>query len=103
MTLIAQPQSELASQGGFTGALQTSQHYNRGWGFRESKTASFATQNSDQLFMDNLDHLLSRVECLVHFGASSPLFDSVNKRFDRRQGHVGLKQGDTNFARGHVN
>ena len=58
MPLPLEPLCEFTRQRGFTGTLQTSQHNNGRAGLRHINTASLPAQNSNKLFVNNLDDLL---------------------------------------------
>ena len=58
MPLPLEPLCEFTRQRGFTGTLQTSQHNNGRAGLRHINTASLPAQNSNKLFVNNLDNLL---------------------------------------------
>ena len=54
-------------------------------------------QGGNQLLMDELDHLLDRVQSLVNLSAHTPLADSLLKATDHMEVDVSLQQGQADL------
>ena len=98
MTLLLQPQSELGRQRRLARTLQTREHDHGRGPFGEPQQPGFAAEDGNQLLIDDLDHLLGRIQCAGEFGAAGSLFDCGNEVLDHRQIDVGFEQGDPDLT-----
>ena len=98
VTLTLQPLGELARQGRLTGTLQAGQHDDGGRVLGEHQSACFAAEDADQFLVDDLDDLLSRVECARYFGTLGADLDAVDELPHDGQRHVRLEQGQSDLA-----
>ena len=64
-----------------------------------AQTASVA-QHVDQLFVDDLDDLLARLERFVDFLANGALAHRFDEVLHDRQGDIRLQQGHADFSHG---
>jgi len=60
-------------------------------------------ERGDQFLIDDLDHLLRRLEALLDFSADGPLFDAVDEVLGDLEVNVGFEQGHAHLAHGGVN
>ncbi len=100
--LLLQPVAELAREGGLTGTLQTGEHDDRRAALGEPHPAGLATEDRDELLVDDLDDLLGRVQRTGDLGTECPLLDLLDEGPDDRQRDVRLQQRDADLAGGGV-
>ena len=103
VALLFQMAGQLTGQRRLTGTLQAGEHNHRRRVLRQVQPAGFAAENVNELLVDDLDHLLGRVERLGDLGALRTFLDALNKSPHDGQGHVGFEQGQTDLASGGVN
>src|SRR5690625_3305505 len=63
VTFLLQVLRKLSSKCGFTSALKAHEHNDRWRVLGEADLAGFTAKNIFELALDNLDHLLPRIEC----------------------------------------
>src|SRR5699024_6064489 len=63
VTLLLQVLRKLSSKRGFTSTLKPHEHNDRWRVFSEADLAGFTAENIFEFTLDNLDHLLTRIEC----------------------------------------
>src|SRR5690625_4430800 len=63
VTVVLQVLRKLSSKCSFTSALKSDEHNDRWRVFGEAALAGFTAKNIFELALDNLDHLLPRIEC----------------------------------------
>ena len=93
LALVTQPASELSGQGGLTGALETGEHDDRGTAVGPVDLPGLAAQDLDELLVDDLDNLLTRVEGLGACGVDRLLAHRGGEGTHNGQGDVGLQEG----------
>ena len=91
VTLGTQPFGELSGQCRLTGALQTRQHDDRRGLFRETERAGLSTKNRNKFFVDNGNHLLSRIERLVHIVGERALPHFLGEGLDHLECDIGFQ------------
>ncbi len=96
--LILEPLGQLSGQRGLTGTLQSGQHDDRRRSLGELQSTSFAAENLDQFFVDDLDDLLSRVQCTRDLGALGTFLDLGDEATHYGKRYVGLEQGKADLA-----
>src|SRR3954465_8777008 len=97
-----EPAAELAGERGLTGALQAGEHDHRRRLLGVADAPGLATEDADELLVDDLDDLLRRVQRLGDLRAAGAFLDRGDEGTDDRQGDVGLKQRDADLARRRV-
>src|SRR4051794_28943250 len=102
VALILQPQRELRSQGGLTGALESGEHDHGRRGLREPEPPGLAAEDRDELVVDDLDDLLRRVQRLADLLTAGPLTYGGHELLDDRERDIGLEQRDAYLPRGRV-
>ena len=97
---LGQILGQLTHGGGFTSTLQTG-HHDNGWRLG-SKVEFFVGFAHDrlQLFMDDFQEYLTRVQAFQNLGTNGALFYLIGKGFYHRQGNVGFQQCHAHFADG---
>jgi len=98
VTLLSEPRSELARQRGLTGTLQAGKHDHRGRCLGQCDPAGLATEDADELLIDDLDHLLRRIERTGDFRTLRPRLDAVDERPHDGQGDVGFQECEPDLA-----
>ena len=98
LALVAQPAAELPGQGGLTGALETGEHDDRGAAVGPVDLPGLAAQDLDELLVDDLDDLLTRVEGLGTGGVDRLLAYSGGEGTYHGQGDVGLEEGTADLG-----
>ena len=89
---------ELGAGGGLAGALQAGhQDHGRAAG-GEGELAPGPAHQPGQLLVDDLDHLLARVEALQHLGAEAALLQRRGEGFDDLEVDVRLEQREPDLA-----
>ena len=95
---IAEVAGELGAGGRLARSLQAGhQDHGRAAG-SERQVAPSAAHQPGQLLVDDLDHLLARVEALQHLGAETALLQRLGEGFDDLEVDVGLEQGEADLA-----
>ncbi len=90
--------SELGAGGRLARALQAG-HQDHGGAVRsEGQVATGAAHQSGQLLVDDLHHLLARIEAFQHLGAEAALLQRLGEAFDDLEVDVGLEQGEADLA-----
>src|SRR3546814_698856 len=102
LALVLEPQRELGGQGRLAGTLEAGEHDHRGAGLGIAQAAGLASEDVDELLVDDLDDLLGRVQRLADLGAAGPLLDRAHELLDHGEGDVGLEQRDADLARSGV-
>jgi hypothetical protein len=102
MALALEPAGQLAGERGLTGTLQAGEHDHGGRLLGELESPALATEDVDELLVDDLDDLLGRVQRLGDLGAARPFLEAGDERPDHRQGDIGLQQRETDLACGGV-
>ena len=74
-------------------ALQASEHDDRGPGLSELELTGLAAEDRHQLFVDDLDNLLRRVQRARDLRAESPLAHVAGKGAHHADRNVGVKEG----------
>ncbi len=100
--LALEPASQLAGEGGLAGALEAGEHDHGRWLLGELEPTPLATEDVDQLLVDDLDDLLGRVERLGDLRTAGPLLDVADEALDDRKRDVGLQQREADLARRRV-
>ena len=93
---------QLAGQRGLPGALQAREHDHGRRVLGEGQPPLLAAEDGDQLVVDDLDDLLSRVEGLGDLLGQRPLAHPAGELADDGQGDVGVEQGAADLADGGV-
>ena len=82
---------------------KTGHHDDRWWAVdTQAGVSLFAAEHVDERVVNDLDDLLARLHRANDFLAHSARAHTVDEVLDHRQGDVGLKQGDPDFAQGSV-
>ena len=102
MPLLAEPQRQLAGQRGLARSLEAEQHDHGRRVLGQAYPPRLATQDGDELLVDDLDDLLGRVEGLRDLSPERPLLDRRHEAADHGQGDVGLEQRDADLTAGLV-
>ena len=100
MAVLREPARELAGGGGLTRALQADDHEDAGRLVGEAQARFVAAQNLDQLFLNDLDHLLRRRKGAEHFLAHGLDLDVLDELLDYFEIDVGFEQRHADFAQG---
>jgi hypothetical protein len=96
---LVQPQGQLAGGGGLARALQAGhQDHRRRVQGQVQAGGDLAAQHVDQAVIDDLDHLVGRLDRADDRFAGSGFLGLADEVLDHRQGDVGFQQGDANFA-----
>ncbi|CAB4569158.1 unannotated protein [freshwater metagenome] len=98
MLIFRQILGEFAGEGGLTRALQTREHDDRRWLLCEFEPALFATENRDQLVVDDLHDLLSGVQRFADIVTEGALANAAGEVFDHLERHVSVEQSASNLA-----
>jgi hypothetical protein len=100
---FGQAQGKLAGRGGLARALQAGhQDHRRRVESQVQPGRDFAAQHVDQAVIDDLDHLVGRLDRTDDRFAAGQFLGLADEVLDDRQGDVGLEQGDADFAQGFV-
>jgi len=100
-TVAAQHESQLSGGCRLAGALQTDKHDHARRRAAQIQ-ATRLTERGDQFLVDDLDHLLRRLEALLDFSADGPLFDAVDEVLGDLEVDVGFQQGHAHLAHGDI-
>jgi hypothetical protein len=100
MAVFREPFRELPSAGGFARALQADDHDGAWRLIREAEFRLVATEDVDQLVLDDLDDLLCRRECGEDFLAERFYLDVLDQLLNNAEVDVGLKQRHADLAQG---
>ena len=103
VALALQPVSQLASQGGLTGTLQTRQHDDGRAALRHVDAAGRTAEDAHQLLVHDLDNLLGGIQRLGNFRTKSTFLHVSGKFADHGDGDVSVEQGAADFADGCIN
>ena len=98
LLLLAQVARQLAAGGGLARALQAGHEDHRRAALGEHEVAPRAAHELGQLLVDDLHHLLARVQRLQHLGAQRPLLHRARELLDDLEVHVGLEQREAHLA-----
>ncbi len=98
MALALEPDAELSGEGRLTRTLKTGQHDDGGRGLREPQAPGLATEDGDELLVDDLDDLLGRIQRLGDLDATRPLLHVGDEGPDDGQRDIRFQQGDTDLA-----
>ena len=98
VSVLRQVLGELAGERRLTGTLKAGEHDDGGRVLRELEATRLAAEDLHEFLVDDLDHLLGRVERLGDLGASGALLDALDKAADDGQRDVGLEQREADFA-----
>ena len=98
MALLSQVLGQLTGQGGFTSTLQAGEHDHSRRVLSQVQAAGLATQDLNELLIDDLDYLLRRVERLRDFRAAGAFLDALDKATDDGQRYVGFQQREADLA-----
>ena len=99
MAGILQPVAEFAGERRLAGALQAGQHDDRRRVLGEVQRPVHAlAEHIRQLLVDDLDHLLRRVERFGHFGAERTFADARGEGTHHVERHIGVEQRAADFA-----
>jgi hypothetical protein len=96
--LLAQPTTELAREGGLTGALEAGEHDHRRCGLGEPQPSGLTPEDADEFLVDDLDDLLGRIQRLRDLGPDRPLPDGSGESADDGHRDVGVEQGTADLA-----
>ena len=102
VTLLLEPVTELAGQGGLTRALQAGEHDDRRRLLGELHAPGLTAEDPDEFLVDDLDDLLGRVEGGRHLCTLGALLDLGDEPADHRQRDVGFEQRQADLAGGPV-
>ena len=102
MALSSKPFREFAGQRRLTRALKPGQHDDGRRGLGERQLAGLATEDADELLVDDLDDLLGRVQRRGDLGALGPLLDAADELAHHGQRNVGFEQSQPDLAGGRV-
>ena len=90
---VLEPVAKLAGQRGFTGTLKTCEHDDRRRVLGEVQRAVHAlTEHVGELLIDDLHHLLGRVERIGHLGAQRAFAHLAGKGTHHVERHIGVEQ-----------
>ena len=96
---VLEPVAKLAGQRGFTGTLKTCEHDDRRRVLGEVQRAVHAlTEHVGKLLIDDLHHLLGRVERLGHLGAQCAFAHLASEGTHHVERHIGVEQRAADFA-----
>ena len=96
---LRQAQRQLGRGRGLARALQAGhQDHGRRRGVDVQRGRLLATQHFDQTVIDDLDHLIGRLDRADHVLARGAFGGESDEVLDHRQGDVGLQQGHAHFA-----
>ena len=98
MPVLAQVAGELGAGGRLARALQAGHQDHRRAVGGEGEVAAGAAHQPGQLLVDDLHHLLARIEALQHLGAEAALLQRLGEAFDDLEVDVGLEQGEADLA-----
>ena len=100
---ILQPVAQLAGQRGLAGALKTREHDDRRRILREVQRAIHArAEHRGELLVDDLHHLLGRIERFGNLGAERALANAAGEGTHHVERHIGVEQRAADFADGAV-
>ena len=98
LALLFEQTGELCAVRGLACALQADEHNDRRRLGGDGNTLIFAAHQTDELFVDDLDHLLGGGEAVEHLGADGALGNSGDKVLDDFVAHVCLEQRHAHLA-----
>ena len=101
LATLAQGQCQLGGCGRLARALEANEHDHVG---RRSGTvqAGRLAQGIDQLFVNDLDHLLGRRQAFHYLGANASFPDAPDKVLDDLKVHVSFQQRQPDLAQGSI-
>src|SRR5699024_11411122 len=82
--------------------LDAGEHDDRRRGRGQGHAAGLAAEDLDEFLVDDLDHLLRRVERLGDLDAGRTLLDAFDESAHDGQGDIRLQQREADFAGGGV-
>jgi hypothetical protein len=97
LAVLRQELGELGAGRGLPGALQARDQDHARAGWREGQIAAGATHERGQLLVDDLHHLLARIEGVEDTGAQTALLDLRRERLDDLEVDVGLQQSEADL------
>jgi hypothetical protein len=104
LSLLAQMHRQLGDGGRLAGALKPHQHDHRGRGGGDGYFGlPLPAQHGNQLFIDDLDHLLDGGQAPQQLAAHSPLTQLGDEALDDFEVDVGLQQRQPHLLHGKVN
>ena len=99
-TLAFHISCQFCAVGGLTCALQAHQHHNA-WRFTgDIQFLAVTAHQGDQLFVDDLNDHLCRIQAFQNICAHCPFGDALDKVFHDFEVHVRLQQGQLDFPHG---
>lgn len=102
MPLALEPLAELSGERRLTGTLEAREHDHGGRLLGEAQAARLATEDADQLLVDDLDDLLRRVQRLGDLFTEGPLLDLLDEGAHHGQRDVRFQECDADLACGGV-
>ena len=94
---------QLSREGRFSRTLEAREHDDRRRGFGELQLGRFASQDSDEFVVDNLNDLLGRIESFVDIVRQRALANRRREILDDLEGDVCFEERPANLTDGSVN
>ena len=98
--VLGEPAGEFGGRGRFARALEADDHNDRRRLIGEAQAGGMRAEELDELFVDDLDDLLRRVEGGEDFLAERFFLDRLDEALDHFEVDVGFEEGDADFAQG---